>query len=80
LKKETTKEDFINTLGSFEGLAILLDDYPTPLEISGEEPVFIGRVHQDLHNKKRWLMWVVSDNLKKGAALNGLQIAENIFC
>lgn len=80
LKKETTKEDFINTLGSFEGLAILLDDYPTPLEISGEEPVFIGRIHQDRHNKKRWLMWVVSDNLKKGAALNGLQIAENIFC
>jgi aspartate-semialdehyde dehydrogenase len=80
LKKETTKEEFINTLGGFEGLAILLDDYPTPLEISGEEPVFIGRIHQDRHNKKRWLMWVVSDNLKKGAALNGLQIAERIFC
>ncbi len=80
LKKETTKENFIATLGDFEGLAILLDDYPTPLEISGEEPVFIGRIHQDLHNKKRWLMWVVSDNLKKGAALNGLQIAETLFC
>ena len=80
LKKETTKEEFIATLGDFEGLAILLDDYPTPLEISGEEPVFIGRIHQDLHNKKRWLMWVVSDNLKKGAALNGLQIAEALFC
>lgn len=80
LKKETTREEFINVLGGFEGLAILTDDYPTPLEISGEEPVFIGRIHQDLHNKKRWLMWVVSDNLKKGAALNGLQIAEHIFC
>lgn len=80
LKKETTKEEFTNTLGHFEGLAILTDDYPTPLEISGEEPVFVGRIHQDRHNKKRWLMWVVSDNLKKGAALNGLQIAEKIFC
>jgi aspartate-semialdehyde dehydrogenase len=80
LKNETTKQDIINTMGSFEGLAVLDDDYPTPLEVSGEEPVFVGRIHQDRHNKKRWLMWVVSDNLKKGAALNGLQIAESIFC
>ncbi|MBC7421654.1 MAG: aspartate-semialdehyde dehydrogenase [Bdellovibrio sp.] len=80
LKKEVTKEELINAMGSFEGLAIFTEDYPTPLEISGEEPVFVGRIHQDLHNKKRWLMWVVSDNLKKGAALNGLQIAETIFC
>ncbi|MBC7741885.1 MAG: aspartate-semialdehyde dehydrogenase [Bdellovibrionaceae bacterium] len=80
LKKDTTKEEFTNTLGSFEGLAIFTEDYPTALEISGEEPVFVGRIHQDRHNKKRWLMWVVADNLKKGAALNGLQIAETIFC
>ncbi len=80
LKKEVTKQEFTNAMGSFEGLAIFTEDYPTPLEISGEEPVFVGRIHQDLHNKKRWLMWVVSDNLKKGAALNGLQIAETIFC
>lgn len=80
LQKETSREELINTLGSFEGLAILTEDYPTPLEVSGEEPVFVGRIHQDRNNKKRWLMWVVSDNLKKGAALNGLQIAEKIFC
>ncbi len=80
LKTETTKQEIINTMGNFEGLAVLDDDYPTPLEVSGEEPVFVGRIHQDRFNKKRWLMWVVSDNLKKGAALNGLQIAENIFC
>lgn len=79
LKKEITKVEFINALGSFEGLAVLDDDYPTPLEVSGEEPVFVGRVHQDRFNKKRWLMWVVADNLKKGAALNGLQIADLLF-
>src|SRR3989338_8491749 len=76
LKKEVSKVDFTNALGNFDGLAVVDDDYPTPLEVSGEEPVFVGRIHQDKHNKKRWLMWVVSDNLKKGAALNGLQIAE----
>lgn len=79
LKKEITKAEFVNALGNFEGLAVTDDDYPTPLDASGEEPVFVGRIHQDKHNKKRWLMWVVADNLKKGAALNGLQIAERIF-
>ncbi len=80
LGQEASREEVINVLGEFEGLAVLEQDFPTALEVSGEEPVFIGRVHQDLHNKKRWLMWVVSDNLKKGAALNGLQISECIFC
>ncbi|MEQ1723998.1 MAG: Asd/ArgC dimerization domain-containing protein, partial [Pseudobdellovibrio sp.] len=80
LKTEASKTDVVNALGSFEGLAVLDQDFPTALEVSGEEPVFIGRIHQDRFDKKRWLMWVVSDNLKKGAALNGLQIAERIFC
>lgn len=80
LNKEVTKEDVVNALGNFEGIAVMDQDFPTALEVSGEEPVFIGRIHQDRHNKKRWLMWVVSDNLKKGAALNGLQIAERLFC
>jgi len=79
LKKEVTREDIIYTLGNFEGLAVLDQDFPTALEVSGEDPVFVGRIHQDLHNNKRWLMWVVSDNLKKGAALNALQIAERLF-
>ena len=67
-------------MGDFEGIAVMDQDYPTALEVSGEDPVFVGRIHQDLQNKKRWLMLVVSDNLKKGAALNGLQIAERLFC
>lgn len=81
LSKEVAREDVVNALGNFEGLAVLdkNQDFPTALEVSGEEPVFVGRIHQDRHNKKRWLLWVVSDNLKKGAALNGLQIADKIF-
>lgn len=79
LDKVVSKDDVINAMGSFEGLAVMQDDYPTAIDVSGEEPVFVGRIHQDRHNPRRWLMWVVSDNLKKGAALNGLQIAEKIF-
>lgn len=80
LQKEAKKTEVISSLTSGEGIAVLEQDFPTALEVSGEEPVFVGRVHQDRYNKKRWLMWVVSDNLKKGAALNGLQIAEKLFC
>jgi aspartate-semialdehyde dehydrogenase len=79
LKKDVSREDLLKTMDDFPGLAMMDTDYPTPLEVSGEEPVFVGRVHQDRHNPKKWLMWVVSDNLKKGAALNGLQIADLIF-
>lgn len=79
LKKDVNREDLLRTMDDFPGLAMMDTDYPTPLEVSGEEPVFVGRVHQDVHNPKKWLMWVVSDNLKKGAALNGLQIADLIF-
>jgi len=80
LKKEVAREEVLNALGHFEGIAVLDKDFPTAIDVSGEDPVFVGRIHQDRHNKKRWLMWVVSDNLKKGAALNGLQIAEKLYC
>ena len=79
-KDDVTKQQILNAMGDFDGIAVMDQDYPTPLEVSGEDPVFVGRIHQDKSNPKKWLMWVVSDNLKKGAALNGLQIAERLFC
>ena len=79
LQQTADRTELLKTMDDFPGLAMMDQDYPTALEVSGEEPVFIGRVHQDLHNSKRWKMWIVSDNLKKGAALNGLQIADLIF-
>lgn len=53
--------------------------YPTPRVVSGKDPVYVGRLHQDPDDSHTWLMWIVSDNIRKGAALNGLQIAERIF-
>ena len=53
--------------------------YPTQAATSGTDPVYVGRVHRDRTDPFAWQMWVVSDNLRKGAALNGIQIAERVF-
>ena len=50
--------------------------YITPLEAEGDYLTFISRIRKDNSNKKALNMWVVSDNLLKGAALNSVQIAE----
>lgn len=50
--------------------------YPMPLMATGLDSVFVGRVRQDLDNPKGFHLWVVADNLVKGAALNSVQIAE----
>lgn len=54
-------------------------DYPTQAFASGQDPVYVGRVHKDPNDPNTWMMWVVSDNLRKGAALNGIQIAERMY-
>jgi aspartate-semialdehyde dehydrogenase len=53
--------------------------YSTQKTTSGTDPVYVGRLHRDATDSQTWLMWVVSDNLRKGAALNGIQIAEHVF-
>lgn len=78
-----TVDDVRNVLKDAEGI-VLQDDpktqtYPTPLEASNKEEVFVGRIRKDLDNDKGFHMWVVSDNLIKGAALNTVQIAEALI-
>jgi aspartate-semialdehyde dehydrogenase len=51
--------------------------YPTPVtEASGQDSVYVGRIREDLSHPRGVALWVVSDNLRKGAALNSIQIAE----
>jgi aspartate-semialdehyde dehydrogenase len=73
----------MNSLKSQNGLVIEDDPkssiYPTALKYNGLNAVGVGRVHQDLDDPNTWILWIVADNLRKGAALNGLQIAERIF-
>ncbi|PKL75970.1 MAG: aspartate-semialdehyde dehydrogenase, partial [Candidatus Melainabacteria bacterium HGW-Melainabacteria-1] len=53
--------------------------FPTPQEISGTDPVYVGRIRRDVSNPNALNIWVVADNLRKGAALNAIQIAESLI-
>ena len=51
--------------------------YPTPVsDAAGQDPVYVGRIRQDISHPRGLNLWVVSDNIRKGAALNAVQIAE----
>lgn len=50
--------------------------YPMPLDIAGKDPVFVGRIRADLANDNGLSFWIVGDQIKKGAALNAVQIAQ----
>jgi aspartate-semialdehyde dehydrogenase len=52
--------------------------YPTPREAAGKDPVFVGRIREDMSNPRGIAMWISSDNIRKGAALNAIQIAEEM--
>jgi aspartate-semialdehyde dehydrogenase len=51
--------------------------YPTPVgDAAGKDPVFVGRIREDISHPRGLNLWIVSDNIRKGAALNAIQIAE----
>jgi len=53
--------------------------YPTPVKAAGRDEVFVGRIRRDLSSERGLVFWIVSDNLRKGAALNAVQIAEALL-
>ncbi|MDY5319078.1 MAG: Asd/ArgC dimerization domain-containing protein, partial [Candidatus Egerieousia sp.] len=53
--------------------------YPMPLFAFGKDEVFVGRIRRDRSVKSGLNLWVVADNLRKGAATNAVQIAEQII-
>ena len=66
-----------------EGL-VLMDnpekkEYPMPLFLAGKDPVYVGRIRKDLANPNGLTLWLVSDQIRKGAALNAVQIAEYLI-
>ncbi|MFJ6263803.1 aspartate-semialdehyde dehydrogenase [Lysinibacillus xylanilyticus] len=80
VEKEATVQEIFEVLRSAPGV-VLQDDittqtYPMPIYAEGEDATYVGRIRQDLDNKKGFHLWIVSDNLLKGAALNSIQIAE----
>jgi aspartate-semialdehyde dehydrogenase len=67
-------------LSSFPGIEVVdnpaASEYPMPLFAAHKDPTFVGRIRQDPSNPNTLDMWIVADNIRKGAALNAVQIAE----
>jgi aspartate-semialdehyde dehydrogenase len=79
-RKKITAVDARALLGKAPGV-IVLDrrepgGYPTPIDAAGNDATYVGRIRDDISHPMGLNLWVVSDNLRKGAALNSVQIAE----
>ncbi len=70
-------------LAESEGICVVDDpaseDYPMPSEAAGSDPVWVGRIRDDASLPNSLQLWVVADNVRKGAALNAVQIAEMLI-
>jgi aspartate-semialdehyde dehydrogenase len=78
--KEVTRKDAQDLLAQSEGIKLVDDPekklFPTPIDVVGTDPTWVGRVRQSLDDPKSLDLFVCGDNLRKGAALNTAQIAE----
>lgn len=77
-EREVNLEPLMRAIGTFPGVTLAegASEYRTGAESAGLDPVFVGRVRRDPSDSHAVSLWVVSDNLGKGAALNAIQIAE----
>lgn len=78
--KKCEKQDVVNALENFPGV-VVMDDvknnvYPTPLDAENHDEVFVGRIRMDESVDSGANLWVVADNIRKGAATNAVQIVE----
>lgn len=76
-------EDIFTLLGNSTGITVYDNtkelQYPTALDVSGKDDVYVGRIRRDFSLDNGLNLWVVADNIRKGAALNAIQIAELII-
>jgi len=80
LKKEASVEEIQTLLSQSPGVIVQdnpdTNTYPMPIYAEGKNDVFVGRIRKDFSQENTINMWIVSDNLRKGAATNTIQIAE----
>lgn len=80
LRSPLTLQEARRLLGKAPGLAVMDDPagliYPMPLQVSGRDEVYVGRIRTDYSVPHGLNLWVVADNIRKGAAVNSVQIAE----
>jgi aspartate-semialdehyde dehydrogenase len=69
-------ESAMELLRKAKGVVLVEEGYPTPIDVAGRDEVFVGRIRKDLVFEPGLSMWVVADNIRKGAATNAVQIAE----
>ncbi|PMQ02524.1 MAG: aspartate-semialdehyde dehydrogenase [Dictyoglomus sp. NZ13-RE01] len=81
--KDFSLEDVYKILSTAKGVKVIDSPeenlYPYPLLCDGKDEVFIGRIRRDLFEERTLNLWVVSDNIRKGAALNAVQILEELI-
>ena len=82
-EKPVTAEEARDILRSAPGCLVVdkrePGGYITPYEAAGEDATYVSRIREDITVENGLSMWVVSDNLRKGAALNAIQIAESLI-
>ena len=83
LEKPYELDDVVKLLESTKGIVVYDDTkelkYPTQLQVSGKDEIYVGRIRRDFSIDNGLNIWVVGDNIRKGAALNAIQIAEEII-
>jgi aspartate-semialdehyde dehydrogenase len=81
--KEFTIDQIKKELDNMSGVRVMDDivnnEYPMPINTTNQDLVFVGRIRRDFTNEKTLNMWIVADNLRKGAATNTVQIAEHLL-
>lgn len=82
-ERSLTPTEVREALGRFPGVRVVDDPmnfvFPTALDVAGVDDTLVGRIREDLTNPRGLWLWVVSDNLRKGAATNAIQIAEKLL-
>ncbi|HEY8346347.1 MAG TPA: aspartate-semialdehyde dehydrogenase [Symbiobacteriaceae bacterium] len=82
-ERKITPAEAREALSRFPGVKVVDDPasfvFPTALDVDGKDEVLVGRIREDLSNPNGLWLWVVSDNLRKGAATNAVQIAEKLL-
>jgi len=82
-KKKISAAEARKLMGGFADVKIVDDPakgvYPTPIDCAGQNETLVGRVREDISQENGLEMWIVSDNLRRGAAYNAVLIAERLF-
>ncbi|MCE2463282.1 MAG: aspartate-semialdehyde dehydrogenase [Dehalococcoidia bacterium] len=82
-ERPVSVEDAREVLGKMPGVKVLDSPedsiYPMPWDVAGTDDIYVGRIRKDVSHPNGLAMWVVSDNLRKGAGLNALQIVEEVL-